>query len=95
MSEERKKINYTVACVSEFASRHNMKQKAAFQFLFKYKAIEFLKENYDIEHTLSFDEAVEDMLIICQKNGGVLTNQYSFHSEKALSLLKKAGVWHE
>lgn len=24
-----------------------------------------------------------------------LTNQYSFHSEKALSLLKKAGVWHE
>lgn len=72
MSEERKKINYTVACVSEFASRHNMKQKVAFQFLFKYKAIEFLKENYDIEHTLSFDEAVEDMLIICQKNGGVL-----------------------
>ena len=61
-----------MACVSELASRHNMKQKGDFQFLFKYKAIEFLKENYDIEHTLSFDEAVEDMLIICQKNGGVL-----------------------
>lgn len=72
MSKERKKINYTVACVSEFANRHQMRQKEAFQFLFKYKAIEFLKENYDIEHTLSFEDAIDGMLLICRKNGGIL-----------------------
>lgn len=72
MSEERKKINYTVACISEFAHRYNLTIKEAFQFLFEYKAIEFLKENYDIEHTLSFDDAIDDMLMICEKNGGVL-----------------------
>lgn len=72
MSEERKQINYTVACVSEFARRYNIAVKDAFQFLFKYKAIEFIKENYDIEHTLSLDEAIDDMMLICNKNGGVL-----------------------
>ncbi|MCM1188735.1 MAG: DUF3791 domain-containing protein [bacterium] len=46
--------------------------KEAFCFLFEYKAIEFLKENYDIEHTLSLDDALNDMLIICKKNGGML-----------------------
>lgn len=32
MSEERKQINYTVACVSEFAHEHNITVKEAFQF---------------------------------------------------------------
>lgn len=41
MSEERKQINYTVACVSEFAHKHNLTIKEAFRFLFEYKAIEF------------------------------------------------------
>lgn len=72
MSEERKQINYTVACVSEFARKHNLSVKDAFCFLFQYKAIEFLKENYDIEHTLSLDDALDDMLLICERNGGVL-----------------------
>lgn len=73
MSEQRKRINYTVACVSEFARKHGLDMKEAFGFLFRYKAIEFLKENYDIEHTLSLDDALDDMLMICEQNGGMLT----------------------
>lgn len=72
MSEERKQINFVVACVDEFAHKHNLEVKEAFQFLFQYKAIEFLKENYDIEHTLSLDDTLNDMLVICEKNGGRL-----------------------
>lgn len=72
MCEERKKINYTVVCVNEFAHEHNLTAKEAFQFLFEHKAIEFLKENYDIEHTLSLEDALSDMLMICKKNGGML-----------------------
>lgn len=72
MEKERKQINYTVACVSEFAHEHNLTIKEAFCFLFEYKAIEFLKENYDIEHTLPLDDALNDMMIICKKNGGML-----------------------
>ncbi|MBR2674793.1 MAG: DUF3791 domain-containing protein [Mogibacterium sp.] len=32
--------------------------------------MEFIKENYDIEHTLSWDDAIQDMQIICANNGG-------------------------
>lgn len=72
MTELRKEINYTVACVSEFADRHNMSQQEAFQYLYKYKGIEFLKENYEIEHTLSLDDTLDDLFMICRNNGGAL-----------------------
>lgn len=69
---EKKQSDYAVSCVSEFAARHNITQKEAFQFLYKYGAIAFLKEDYEIEHTLSYDDVMDDMLAICQRNGGVL-----------------------
>ena len=72
MLSKRNKINYTIACVSEFAAKHEMDLKSAFQFLYKYKAIQFIKENYDIEHTMSFDDAIEDIRQICLKNGGTI-----------------------
>ncbi len=72
MTETRKRINYTVACVSEFAGTYGITPKEAFEFLYEYKAIEFLKEHYDIEHTLSFEDAVEDMMTVCRNNGGEL-----------------------
>ena len=70
MSDLKKQINYAVVCVNEFAKQHNLAVKAAFQYLYNYKAIEFIKETYDVEHTLSISDAVEDMTIICRNNGG-------------------------
>ena len=49
MTETRKRINYTVACVSEFAKRYGIAPKEAFQFLYEYKAIEFLKGEFCYE----------------------------------------------
>ena len=72
MSDERKLINYTIACVSEFARKYNMKLRDAFSYLFQYKAISFIKDNYDIEHTLSFNDVIEDMRLICRQNGGTI-----------------------
>ncbi len=66
------KSDYTVTCVSEFAARHGMTQKEAFRFLYKYGAIAFVQEHYEIEHTLSYDDVMDDMLTICQQNGGTL-----------------------
>ena len=73
MSETiRKQINYTVVCVNEFARRKARHPRIAFLYLYNYKGIDFLKENYDIEHTLSLDDAIEDLDIICRNNGGML-----------------------
>lgn len=70
ISENKKKINYTVVCVNEFAYRFNLDAKTAFRYLSDYKGIEFIKEHYDIEHTLSLDDAVEDLVRVCRNNGG-------------------------
>ena len=52
--------------------KKNLTKKEAFLYLYANKAIAFLKEHYDIEHTLSIDDAVEDMAEICCQNGGIL-----------------------
>jgi len=69
-SEQKKKINYTVVCINEFAYKYHIAAKEAFTYLYDHKGIEFIKEHYDIEHTLSLDDAVEDLTLVCRKNGG-------------------------
>ena len=65
-------LEYLIACVSEFANTYNMSQKNSFDYLYKYKGIDFLNKHYEIEHTLSIEEAINDLTIICRKNGGDL-----------------------
>ena len=72
MSEQKRKIGFTIACVNEFANKHNLSVKEAFQYLFQFKGIAFIKENYDVEHTLDFETVLEDLGIFVQKNEGTL-----------------------
>lgn len=65
-------VEYIVICISEYAVAHSISLKDAFFYLSKYKALDFLEECYDAEHTLSFTQAVEDMDAVCARNGGVL-----------------------
>ena len=44
MSEQKKKINFTVACVNEFAQKYNLGVQEAFRYLFQFKGIAFIKE---------------------------------------------------
>lgn len=63
-------LNYIVVCISEFASRYEIHMRDAYIYLKQYKGIEFLKEFYDVEHTLSFEDVLDDLAVICRKNGG-------------------------
>nr|WP_106789670.1 DUF3791 domain-containing protein [Massilistercora timonensis] len=72
MSEQKQKIGFTVACVDEFARQHNLSAREAFRYLFQFKGIAFIKENYDVEHTLDFGTILEDLSVLCRRNGGVL-----------------------
>lgn len=67
-----KESNYAVVCINEFARSKFLTPKEAYIYLRNYKGIDFLKQNYDIEHTLSFENAVEDLTIVCQNNGGTI-----------------------
>lgn len=70
--EEQKMVDYIVVCVNEFADKLGLKYRDAFNYLNKYKAIKFIKENYEIEHTLSLDDAIDDMIMVANNNGGKL-----------------------
>ena len=65
-------INYLVICVNNFADRFAMDSKEAYSFLAKFGGINFLMQHYEIEHTLSLDEAIENLETVCRQNGGVL-----------------------
>lgn len=74
MSEvTRKQLNYTIACIHEFARRKQLSQQDAFRYLWANQGIAFLMEHYEIEHTLSLTDALDDLELICKKNGGQLS----------------------
>lgn len=66
----RNMIQYAVSCINEFAAKYKLTPKEAFNYLFKYKGIDFLSRYYETEHLLSIEDAVEDLAIVCRKNGG-------------------------
>lgn len=66
------KINYIVALITEFAVAHNISTLQAYEYLQKYKGLDFVDKYYDVEHTLSFDNTVEDLTAYCKRMGGTM-----------------------
>ena len=65
-------IPFLTMCVHAFGKRFSMTRQAAFRYLQAYKGLAFLIEFYDVEHLQSIDETIDDLLVICKKNGGSL-----------------------
>ena len=64
------RIEYVVACVGAFALRYNLSNMQAYAYLRRFTGIDFLLDCYAAEHTLSIDDAVSDLQVICQREGG-------------------------
>lgn len=65
-------IDYVMTAIVEFARRHGLTIREASNYIGRFKGIDFLTEFYDVEHTLSFNDCVEDLTVVCQNNGGTL-----------------------
>ena len=66
------RITYMVSCINAFAERYRLTAKQAFAYLNRFKGMDFLDECYEAEHLLSLEDAVNDLSIICKRNGGGL-----------------------
>lgn len=66
------RIEYVVACVGAFAQKYGLSNSQAYAYLRRFMGIDFLLDCYAAEHTLSIDDAVSDLRIICQREGGKL-----------------------
>lgn len=67
-----KRIEYLASCISAFGEHFNLSNTEAYSYLRRYKGIDFLIDCYDAEHTLSIENAVEDLHRLCHNNGGKL-----------------------
>ena len=71
-SEQYAKAEYIVIFISEFARRFGLSAVQAYRYLNRYKAIDFLDEQYNIAHTQSFEDMMQNMASYCQRRGGAL-----------------------
>lgn len=66
------KIEWTVIFIMEFGRRHGLSMKQAFNYLSRFKGIEFVDRHYDYVHTQSFASMVDDLTEYCHRKGGAL-----------------------
>jgi hypothetical protein len=66
-----KKESHLITIVIELiSSKTNIEGPRVYNILSKYGGIDFLISNYDVEHTLSLSQIIEDTLEVCRENGG-------------------------
>ncbi len=66
------KLAYIIAVVNEFAAKFSLNSQQAYRYLDRFKGIDFVDKFYNVEHTQSFEDVVEDLAMYCRKNGGAL-----------------------
>ena len=67
----RNMIDYMVVCVNDYADRHGLTRAGSFDYLMRNKGLDFLEDCYEAEHTLSIDDALDDLYAVCKRNEGI------------------------
>ena len=70
--QQRNRVTYIIYCINAFAERYKLSAKQAFAYLQRFKGLVFLDECYEAEHQLSLSDTVDDLSVICKRNGGAL-----------------------
>lgn len=71
-AEAKKQMEYLMLFIRIFADSLSLTEKQAFNYLDRHKGIEFVRDHYDVIHTLDFDYAIEDIRKVCRANGGMI-----------------------
>lgn len=70
--QQQNRVTYIIYCINAFAERYKLSAKQAFAYLQRFKGLVFLDECYEAEHQLSLSGTVDDLSVICKRNGGAL-----------------------
>lgn len=66
------KVEYIIAIISEFAVAHSLTTIQAYRYLERFQGLDFVDRFYGVNHTLSFEDVVEDLTAYCHRKGGAL-----------------------
>jgi hypothetical protein len=70
LRETKNRIDYTIMIVRDFGDAHQLTPRQSHNYLRRHKAMDYLDEFYDVEHTLSPADTLESLDIISKRNGG-------------------------
>lgn len=65
-------VPFITECIRAFGQRFCLSRQKAYNYLRSHEGLHFLIEFYDVEHLQSIEETVDDLIVICRKNGGTL-----------------------
>lgn len=68
----KNKVEYIIAVISDFALAHSLTTIQAYRYLERFKGLDFVDKFYEVEHTFSFQDVVEDLTAYCHRKGGAL-----------------------
>lgn len=68
----KEKLEWTVIFLFEFGQKYGLTMKQAFNYLSRFKGIDFIDRHYDYVHTQSFTSMVDDIAEYCRRQGGEL-----------------------
>ncbi|MBP5716120.1 MAG: DUF3791 domain-containing protein [Bacteroidales bacterium] len=66
------KLEWILVFASEFGRHFGLTLKQSFNYLSRYKGIEFVDKHYGYCHTQSFQSMVSDIADYCHRKGGQL-----------------------
>ena len=66
------KMEWTIIFIREFGRKYGLSMKQAFNYLSRFKGIDFIDRHYDYVHTQSFTSMVDDIAEYCHRHGGAL-----------------------
>lgn len=70
--QKQYKATYFIYIIGAFAHKYGLTDKQSFQYLLRHDGLRALDECYAAEHTLPVEETLNDLTIVCQRNGGRL-----------------------
>jgi len=71
------KLNFITFCIEEFKTLYSVSGSDIYKVFKGYCIIDFLIENYDVEHTLDSKIIIEDIICVLKRNGCDLDAAFS------------------
>ncbi len=66
------KLDWTMVFIYEFGKRFGLTVKQSFNYLSRFKGIDFIDKHYGYVHTQSFESMIDDIAMLCRRMGGQL-----------------------
>lgn len=66
------KLEWIIIFTLEFGHKYGLSMKQAFNYLSRFKGIDFINRDYAYVHTQSFSSMVDDIAEYCHRHGGAL-----------------------